>query len=31
MLEFIFGIVTTLVIEFILLVIYTAKIYGGNK
>lgn len=30
MLEFIFGIVTTLVIEFILLVIYTAKIYGGK-
>ena len=31
MLEFIFGIVTTLVVEIILLAIYTHKIYGGNK
>ena len=32
MLDFIFGIVTTLVVEIILLAIYTHKlIYGGNK
>ena len=31
MLEFIFGIVTTLVVEIILLAIYTHKHYGGNK
>ena len=31
MVEFILGIVTTLVAEIILLAIYTYKIYGGNK
>ena len=30
MLDFILGIVTTLVVEFVLLVIYTSKIYGGK-
>ena len=30
MLEFIFGIITTLVVEIILLAIYTHKIYGGK-
>lgn len=30
MLGFILGIITTLVVEFILLAIYTAKIYGGR-
>jgi hypothetical protein len=29
MFEFIIGVVTTLVVEFILLAIYTSKIYGG--
>lgn len=31
MLNFIYGIVTTLVVEIILLIIYTYKIYGGKK
>lgn len=31
MLNFIFGIVTTLVVEIILLGIYTYKVYGGKK
>ena len=30
MLDFFYGIVTTLVIEFILLAIYTKKVYGGK-
>lgn len=30
MLNFFYGIVTTLVVEIILLVIYTHKIYGGK-
>ena len=31
MLNFIFGIVTTLVVEIILLGIYTYKVYGGKN
>ena len=31
MVEFILGIVTTLITEMILLAIYTHKHYGGNK
>ena len=31
MLDFILGVVTTLVVEFILLIIYTFKVYGGKK
>lgn len=30
MLDFILGVVTTLVVEFILLLIYTFKLYGGK-
>ena len=30
MLEFIYGIVTTLIVEIILLAIYTHRIYGGK-
>lgn len=31
MLDFILGVVTTLLVEFILLLIYTFKLYGGKK
>ena len=31
MLNFILGVVTTIVVEMILLAIYTYKIYGGKK